>query len=125
MSPLTSWQSFSFVLLHPYHSAIHHSKAEVPLPVVLAVDAAQVGQMQNDQVEKLVAEADHLQLELDAVRPEQEGGVAVAAELVVEIDVGSELAWDGHYLLEHSLSPEALPKELQPEGPQVLIKDLE
>ena len=102
MSPLTSWQSFSFVLLHPYHSAIHHSKAEVPLPVVLAVDAAQVG-----QVEKLVAEADHLQLELDAVRPEQEGGVAVAAELVVEIDVGSELAWDGHYLLEHSLSPEA------------------
>ena len=104
MYPLTSWQSFSFVLLHPYHSAIPHSKAEVPLRVVLAVDAAQVGQM---QVEKLVAEADHLQLELDAVRPEQEGGVAVAAELVVEIDVGSELAWDGHYLLEHSLSPEA------------------
>ena len=122
MYPLTSWQSFSFVLLHPYHSAIHHSKAEVPLPVVLAVDAAQVGQM---QVEKLVAEADHLQLELDAVRPEQEGGVAVAAESVVEIDVGSELAWDGHYLLEHSLSPEALPTELQPEGPPVLIKDWE
>ena len=43
----------------------------MPLLVVLAVDAAQVGQMQNDQVEKLVAEADHLQLELDAVRPEQ------------------------------------------------------
>ena len=62
MSQLTSWQSFSFVLLHPYHSAIHHSKAEVPLSVVLAEDAAQVGQVEQ----QLVVEADHLQLELDA-----------------------------------------------------------